>query len=195
MPKPHGSDDYVKQHGSDDCMDNLFGPMSPSISSRTSMSSTEGCVISKNKTRSRSEMSDTTDAVLTAEETNCLAGPLSPTPSITVNTMATSESFEDSGSSCCVPSSTTEAVTIIHDEHAVSFVSLSFVSNGISDYIEGRKNVMILVTKYTFFKPYKMIFQKTNEGASFSAQLSEKSMLQTTHGQRNTYLPETVIYL
>lgn len=61
--------------------------------------------------------------------------------------------------------------------------------------LKGGRTVMILVTKYTFFKPYKMIFQKTNEDVSFSAQLSEKSMLQTTHGQRNTYLPETVIYL
>ncbi|EFO25233.2 hypothetical protein LOAG_03255 [Loa loa] len=133
-----------RQHGSDDYIDNLFGPLSPSISSRqTSVSSTEGCVISKNKTRLRSKMDDTADA-LTPKEIECLAEPLSlplvpssPThSSMTASTVSASGTSEDSGSLGCIPASTMKAVTVIHNERAdKGSVQNLKVSDGINELL------------------------------------------------------------
>ncbi|VDK62352.1 unnamed protein product [Onchocerca ochengi] len=124
-----GISELSKQHGSDDYMDNLFGPLSPSISSRrTSMSSTEGYIVAQNKTSSRPEMCDTADAVLTAEDMSFLTESLSlpPVPEnstnfpATVSTVSTSSAFENSNSLCYVPTSTMKAVAVIHDKQANS---------------------------------------------------------------------------
>ncbi|VDO40482.1 unnamed protein product [Onchocerca flexuosa] len=126
-----GISELSKQHGSDDYIENLFGPLSPSISSRrTSVSSTEGCIVAQNKTNSRPEMSDTADAILTAEEMSFLTESLSlpPVPenstnfSMKVSTISTSGVFENSGSLCSIPTSTMEAVATVHGKPAVSFI-------------------------------------------------------------------------
>ncbi|VDM18802.1 unnamed protein product [Wuchereria bancrofti] len=109
-----------KQHGSDDFMNNLFGSSSPSTSSRrTSVSSTEGCIIPKNKTGLRSELNCSADAVLTTEETNFFAEPLSLSlvssssiySPVTASIIPVSEAFEDSGPLCCASASIMETGT------------------------------------------------------------------------------------
>lgn len=136
-------------------MDNLFGPLSPSISSRrTSASSTESCIIPKNKARPRSEIADAADTVLTAREICFLAepSPLPPVPgshgTVTITVAHSSGASEDSNSLCCVPTSTLETATIICDKQAVSFVFF-YVTNFISNWED-----ITLVTKCTTF--YKL---------------------------------------
>ncbi|MCP9259456.1 hypothetical protein DINM_002400 [Dirofilaria immitis] len=104
-----GISELSKQHGSDDYLDNLFEPHSPSMSSRrTSINSIE-------------ETSSEADRVLASEETSFLTESLSLPPilenstnsSIAVSTA--SGTFEDSDSLCCVSNSITETTAIIHD--------------------------------------------------------------------------------
>ncbi|KAM3723545.1 Nuclear distribution protein nudE [Dirofilaria immitis] len=115
-----GISELSKQHGSDDYLDNLFEPHSPSMSSRrTSINSIEGYIIAKNKTKF--ETSSEADRVLASEETSFLTESLSLPPilenstnsSIAVSTA--SGTFEDSDSLCCVSNSITETTAIIHD--------------------------------------------------------------------------------
>ncbi|VIO91563.1 Uncharacterized protein BM_BM10844 [Brugia malayi] len=109
-----------KQHSSVDFMDNLFGSSSPSTSSRrTSVGSTESCMIPKNKTGMRSELSCSVDAVLTTEETSFLTEPLSLPlvssssvySSVTGSIIPVSEALEDSSSLCRASVSITETGT------------------------------------------------------------------------------------
>ncbi|CAG9539085.1 unnamed protein product, partial [Cercopithifilaria johnstoni] len=119
-----GTSELSGQRSSDDYMDNLFGPLSPSISSRrTSASSIEGCITPKKKMKSRSEITSTADAILTTAQTCFSAEPVagsSTYSSITASMVLASGTSEDSGSLCCVPVSTTETVTVIHDDQADS---------------------------------------------------------------------------
>ncbi|VDK70282.1 unnamed protein product [Litomosoides sigmodontis] len=114
-----GTFELSKQHGSDDYMDNLFGPLSPSISSRrTSASSTDSFITPKNKTKQSSEIAGAADIVSTAEETCFLAEPLVPAVpgshgTVTVSVVGLSGASENSNSLCYVPTSTLEAATII----------------------------------------------------------------------------------
>uniref|UniRef100_A0A0R3RZI5 Shootin-1 n=1 Tax=Elaeophora elaphi TaxID=1147741 RepID=A0A0R3RZI5_9BILA len=142
-----GTSEVSRQLGSDDYVDNLFGPLSPSISSRrTSASSIEGCVIPKNKINSRSEM--TSVAILTKKETSVLDESLSlaPVPESSTNSPMTavsaSAAFNDSGSLCCVSSSApiTETVTVIQDEQA-GVESVQNFSNEITKKLSTESHV------------------------------------------------------
>ncbi|KAL4003155.1 hypothetical protein ACH3XW_6435 [Acanthocheilonema viteae] len=123
-----------RQHGLDDCVDNLFGPLSSSISSRrTSTSSVEDCVIPKDKTESRSEITSAADAMLTAEVKPLLLSPVPGSPtysSITASTVLASGAFEDSNSLCCALSSTMEIAANIHDEQTDSESMQDFKISG-----------------------------------------------------------------
>lgn len=133
-------------------MDNLFGPLSPSTSSRrTSTSSAEDCLISNNKTNSSSEITDAVGEVLAARQT-CFSAeslslpPISECVAYSSGIANTTVSSGDSGSLCCISASAIEIAAVIHDEQIVSFMLLNFV-NDIFYCLKG----IILITKCVVF--------------------------------------------